>query len=110
MNKNRNKTNDEDFSVSIMKHLNIFFKSSFRQALTAKHTPTRHFNLINPLCQDWIASNSILFNYTYFLIKHTIMQSKYAIITCFINAIVHFATCILDNVSILYEMCNKKIG
>lgn len=46
MNKNRNKTNDEDFSVSILKHLNIFFKSSFRQALTAKHTPTRHFNLI----------------------------------------------------------------
>lgn len=38
------------------------------------------------------------------------MQSKYAIITCFINAIVHFATHILDNVNILYEMCNKKIG
>lgn len=46
MNKNWNKKNDEDFPVSIMKHLNILFKSSFRQALAAKHSPTRHFNLM----------------------------------------------------------------
>ena len=40
--------NDKHFPVSIMKYLNILFKSSFREGLINNHIPTDyiHFNTV----------------------------------------------------------------